>query len=88
MKVELIDAPVVLNLEAEPDNRTQLGNANAQDKNNGIGNQVDDAASLDLETIITKMKHYENSVTSVTGDFCHGKISRNGNRERRIYIDF
>ncbi|MDE0681276.1 MAG: sigma-70 family RNA polymerase sigma factor [Candidatus Poribacteria bacterium] len=69
MKVELIDAPVVLNLESEPDDRTQLGNANAQDKNNGAGNQVDDAASLDLETIITKMKHYDNAVTSITGDF-------------------
>ncbi len=69
MKVELIDAPVVLNLESEPDNRTQLGNANAQEKNNGIGNQADDAASLDLETIITKMKHYDNAVTSVIGDF-------------------
>ena len=69
MKVELIDAPVVLNLEAEPDNRTQLGNANAQHKNNGVGNQVNDAASLDLETLITKMKHYDNAVTSVTGDF-------------------
>ena len=69
MKVELIDAPVVLNLEAEPDNRTQLGNANAQDKNNGVGNQVDAAATLDLGTIITKMKHYDNAVTSVTGDF-------------------
>ena len=69
MKVELIDAPVVRNLETEPDNRTQLGNANAQDKKNGVGNQVNDAASLDLETIITKMKHYDNAVTSVTGDF-------------------
>ncbi|MYA72824.1 RNA polymerase sigma factor [Candidatus Poribacteria bacterium] len=69
MKVELIDAPVVRNLEAEPDDRTQLGNANAQDKNNGVGNQVDDAASLDLETLITQMKHSDNAVTSVTGDF-------------------
>ena len=69
MKVELIDAPVVRNLESEPDNRTQLGNANARDKNNGIGDQVDDAASLDLGTIIAKMKHYDNAVTSVTGDF-------------------
>ena len=41
MKVELIDAPIVLNLESEPDNRTQLGNVNAQDKNNGIGNQAE-----------------------------------------------
>ena len=69
MKVELIDAPVVLNLEAEPDDRTQLGNVNAQDKNNGVGNRVNDAASFDLETLITKMKHYDNAVTSVTGDF-------------------
>lgn len=69
MKVELIDAPVVLNLEVEPDNRTQLGNANAQDKNNGVGNQVDAAASLGLETLITKMKHSDNAVTSVTGNF-------------------
>ena len=69
MKVELIDAPVVLNLEAEPDDRTQLGNANAEGKNNGAAQQVNNAAPLDLETIITKMKHYDNSVTSVTGDF-------------------
>ena len=69
MKVELIDAPVVLNLEVEPDNRTQLGNANAQDKDNGIGDQADAAAPLALETIITKIKHYDNAVVSVTGDF-------------------
>ena len=69
MTVELIEAPVVLNLEAEPDNRTQLGNANAQDKNSGIGNQVDDVAPLALETIIMKMQHYDNAVVSVTGDF-------------------
>ena len=69
MKIELIDAPVVLNLESEPDDRIQLGNANAQDKDNGIGTRVNDAASLDLTTIITKMKHYDNAVTSVTGDF-------------------
>ena len=69
MKVELIEAPVVLNLESEPDNRTQLGNANAQDKNNGIGNPVDDAAPLDLGTVIAKIKHYDNAVTSIIGDF-------------------
>ena len=69
MKVELIDAPVVRNLEAEPDDRTQLGNANAQGRSNGSDSQVNSAAPLDLETIITKMKHYDNTVTSVTGDF-------------------
>ncbi len=69
MKVELIDAPVVLNLESEPDNRTQLGNANAQGRSNGSDPQVNSAAPLDLETIITKIKHYDSAVTSVTGDF-------------------
>ena len=69
MKVELIDAPVVRNLESEPDDRTQLGNANAQGENNGTDQQVNNAAPLDLETIITKIKHYDNAVTSVTGDF-------------------
>ena len=69
MKVELIDAPVVRNLDSEPDNRTQLGNANAQGENDGSDQQVNNATSLDLETIITKMKHYDNAVTSVTGDF-------------------
>ena len=42
MKVELIDAPVVLNLESEPDNRTQLGNANAPGRNNGAVQQPDE----------------------------------------------
>ncbi len=69
MKVELIDAPIVLNLESKPDNRTQLGNVNAQGENDGSDQQVNNASSLDLETIITKMKHYDNAVTSVTGDF-------------------
>ena len=69
MKVELIDAPVVRNLESEPDDRTQLGNANAQGRSDGSDPQVNSAAPLDLETIITKIKHYDNAVTSVTGDF-------------------
>ena len=42
MTVELIEAPVVLNLESEPDDRTQLGNANAQGKNNGAAQQPDE----------------------------------------------
>ena len=89
MKVELIDAPIVLNLKSEPDSRTQLGNANAQDENNGIGNQVDDAASLDLETIITKIKHYDNAVTSVTGDFVFERHQdqRIGKNEYRLMFD-
>ncbi len=42
MKVELIDAPVVLNLETDPDNRTQLGKANAPGRNNGAVQQPDE----------------------------------------------
>ncbi|MCG9131694.1 RNA polymerase sigma factor [Candidatus Poribacteria bacterium] len=90
MKVELIDAPIVLNLESEPDNRTQLGNANAQDKNNGIGNQINDAtARLDLGTIIAKMKHYDNAVISVTGDFVmeHHQDSGIGKKEYTLMFE-
>ena len=42
MTVELIEAPVVLNLESEPDDRTQLGNTNAEGKNNGAVQQPDE----------------------------------------------
>ena len=69
MKIELIDAPVVLNLESDPDDRIQLGNANAQGENNGTDQQANNAVPLDLKTIVTKMKHHHNAVTSVTGDF-------------------
>ena len=78
MKVELIDAPVVLNLESEPDDRTQLGNVNAQGENNGTDQQTNNAAPLDLKTIVTKMKDHHNAVTSVTGDFV---MERHGGAE-------
>ena len=41
MTVELIEAPIVLNLESKPDVRTQLGNAAAASKNNGFSQQLD-----------------------------------------------
>jgi len=41
MTVELIEAPIVLNLEAKPDVRTQLGNTAAASKNNGFSQQLD-----------------------------------------------
>ena len=78
MKIELIDAPVVLNLESEPDDRIQPGNANAQGENNGIDQQANNAAQLDLKTIVTKMKDHHNAVTSVTGDFV---LERHGGPE-------
>ena len=39
MTIEIIETPVVLNLEAEPDVRTQLGNAAAPSKNDRSGEQ-------------------------------------------------
>ena len=42
MTVEIIEAPVVLNLEAKPDIRTQIGNAAAPSKNDGVGQQPDE----------------------------------------------
>ena len=88
MKVELIDAPVVLNLESEPDDRTQLGNANAQGRSNGSDPQVNSAAPLDLETIITKIKHYDNAVTSVTGDFVMERNSSFGPSKTEYTLTF
>ena len=41
MTVEIVEAPVVLNLESKPDIRTQLGNAAAPSKNNGFSQQLD-----------------------------------------------
>ena len=42
MTVEIIEAPIVLNLEAKPDVRTQLGSAAAPSKNDGAGQQPDE----------------------------------------------
>ena len=88
MKVELIDAPVVLNLESEPDDRTQLGNANAQGRSNGSDPQVNSAAPLDLETIITKIKHYDNAVTTVTGDFVMERHRLSGSSKTEYTLTF
>jgi len=55
MTVDLIEAPVVLNLEVKPDVRTQLGNSTAPNKNDGTGQQPDEvlfaAAQADGEDI-------------------------------------
>ena len=40
MTVEIVEAPVVLNLASKPDVRTQLGNAAASSKNNGFSQQL------------------------------------------------
>ena len=48
MTVELIEAPIVLNLAVKPDVRTQLGNVNT-DKNRNTEQQPDDAPALVAE---------------------------------------
>ena len=50
MKVELIDAPVVLNLESEPDVRTQLGSSATTHKNENAGQQPDEVLFAAAQT--------------------------------------
>lgn len=45
MTVEIIDAPIVANLEFNPDIRTQVGSANAQEKINNPGQQPNDTVA-------------------------------------------
>ena len=55
MTVELIEVPVVLDLESQPDIRTQIGNAVAPSKNDGAGQRPDEvlfaAAQTDGEDV-------------------------------------
>ena len=79
-KVELVDVPFLQHLNAKSDLQAMLGRPNAPGNNNGPSQQTDDSDSLDLDTIIAKIKHYDNAVTSVTGDFTierHRNIKRN-----------
>ena len=59
MTVELIEAPVVLNLESEPDVRTQLGSTARPSKNDGAGHQPNEvlfaAAQVDREDVPENM---------------------------------
>ena len=49
MTVELIEAPVVLNLESRPDVRTQLGNVNTPSKSDTVNQQPNDVSALVAE---------------------------------------
>ena len=51
MTVELIEAPIVLNLESKPDVRTQLGNVNTPSKNNTSHQQPNKEKSVVHETL-------------------------------------
>ena len=49
MTVELIEAPIVLNLESKPDVRTQLGNVNTPNKGNAAHRQPNEVSALVAE---------------------------------------
>ena len=49
MTVELIEAPVVLNLESKPDVRTQFGNANTPSKSDTANQQPNEVSALVAE---------------------------------------
>ncbi len=46
MTVELIEAPVVLNLESKPDIRHQFGNSNTKNKKDGLGQYLNQSEHL------------------------------------------
>ena len=59
MTVELIEAPVVLNLESKPDIRTQLGNSTAPEKNDIPNQQPGNTPALVTEAQSDEtFKHY------------------------------
>ena len=54
MTIDIIETPVVLDIESKPDVRTQLGSTTAPSKNDGVGQQPDDvlfAAQADGEDV-------------------------------------
>ena len=54
MTVELIEAPIVLNLESKPDVRTQLGNVNTSRQNNVSHRQLKEVSALVAEVESTE----------------------------------
>ncbi|MXY99452.1 RNA polymerase sigma factor, partial [Candidatus Poribacteria bacterium] len=72
MTVEIIEAPMVLDLESKPDVRTQIGSAAAPNKNEGAGQQPDDvlfaAAQAEGEDVsIPKQQWIQADAPSVSG---------------------
>ncbi len=66
MTVELIEAPVVLDLESKPDIRTQLGNANALKSSNGVNQQPDPPEDMAKVTAAPVDETEEITVTDKT----------------------
>ena len=50
MTVELVDAPIVLNVDKKPDVRREIGNSNALDKSDSNGQKPDDVLLAAAET--------------------------------------
>ncbi len=72
MTVDIIEAPMVLDLESKPDIRTQLGNAAAPSKNEGTGQQPDDvlfaaAQSEGKDVSVFKQQWIQADAPSVSG---------------------
>ena len=55
MTVEIVDAPIVANLESKPDVRTQIGSANALDKQNKPDQQPNNVAAAVAEAQVEKI---------------------------------
>ena len=59
MTIDIIEAPIVLDIESKPDVRTQLGSAAAPNKNDGVSQQTDEvlfaAAQADREYVPENM---------------------------------
>ena len=64
MTVDIIDAPIVANLESKPDVRRQIGSANALDKRNNPEQQPNDASEYD-ETIMDTALDLDGSLSCV-----------------------
>ena len=54
MTVELIEAPIVLNLESKPDVRTQLGNVNTPSKSDTANPQPNNVSASVAEAAIRR----------------------------------
>ena len=70
MTVELIEAPVVLNLESKPDVRTQLGNINTPSKSDTANPQPNNvsASVAEAEADDTVSKDYSQWASAQRGE--------------------
>lgn len=61
--VDIIDSPIIANIESNPVTRKQIGNVSALDKNKKHINQNNDASTLSLEEQVEEtMKEYTKSI--------------------------